>query len=192
MAEPPQIHPTAVVDAGAELGDGAYVWHFCHISAGARIGARTVLGQNVYVAPNVELGAGCKVQNNVSLYDGVSCADDVFIGPSAVFTNVVNPRAAIVRRDEYRRTRIERGVTIGANATIVCGVSLGEFCFIAAGAVVTHDVPAYGLVVGVPGRLVGWMSAAGYRLAFDANGLATCPHLGQGYRWFNGNVTPVE
>ena len=175
-------HETAVVDEGAVVGEGVKIWHFAHVSAGARIGAGSSLGQNVYLAPTAVLGAGCKVQNNVSVYDGVVCGDEVFLGPSCVFTNVTNPRAAVNRRGAYAKTQLGRGVTVGANATIVCGVTLGEFAFVGAGAVVTRDVPAYGLAVGNPARRVGWMSVHGERLAFDAAGLASCPATGQRYR----------
>lgn len=185
----PFVHPTAVVDAGVELGEGAKVWHFAHVCTGAQIGARCSLGQNVYVAPGVVLGVGCKVQNNVSLYEGVTCEDEVFLGPSMVFTNVINPRAAIVRRGEFRSTLIQRGATVGANATIICGVTLGEYCFIGAGAVVTRDVPAYALVLGVPGTVVGWVSAVGHRLSFDSAGLGVCPETGTRYQWKDGIVS---
>lgn len=185
----PFVHPTAVVDAGVELGEGAKVWHFAHVCTGAQVGARCSLGQNVYVAPGVVLGVGCKVQNNVSLYEGVTCEDEVFLGPSMVFTNVINPRAAIVRRGEFRSTLIQRGATVGANATIICGVTLGEYCFIGAGAVVTRDVPAYALVLGVPGTVVGWVSAVGHRLSFDSAGLGVCPETGTRYQWKDGIVS---
>ena len=188
MSDTTFVHPTAVVDAGAQLGAGCRIWHFSHISAQAVLGPRCSLGQNVFVADGVTLGAGCKVQNNVSLYTGVTCADEVFIGPSAVFTNVINPRAGIVRRDQYRPTRVGRGASIGANATILCGVTLGDYAFVGAGAVVTKDVPPYGLVVGAPARRVGWMSRAGHRLRFDGEGLATCPETGERYRLRGGAV----
>jgi UDP-2-acetamido-3-amino-2,3-dideoxy-glucuronate N-acetyltransferase len=188
----PFVHPTAVVDAGVELGEGAKVWHFAHVCTGAQIGARCSLGQNVYVAPGVVLGVGCKVQNNVSLYEGVTCEDEVFLGPSMVFTNVINPRAAIVRRGEFRSTLIQRGATVGANATIICGVTLGEYCFIGAGAVVTRDVPAYALVLGVPGTVVGWVSASGHRLSFDSEGLGVCPETGTRYQWKDGIVSKAS
>ena len=158
------IHPTAVVDADVVLGEDTKVWHFCHVSSGARIGRGCVLGQNVYVASTVRVGDNVRVQNNVSLYDGVTLADDVFVGPSAVFTNVQRPRAAHPRKDQYSATVVGKGATIGANATIVCGVTLGEHAFIGAGAVVTHDVPAYALMVGNPARHKGWVCACGERL----------------------------
>jgi len=175
-------HATAIIDPGAQIGAGSKIWHFCHIMPGAIIGGGCSLGQNVFVADKVRLGRGCKVQNNVSLYEGVICEEEVFIGPSAVFTNVNNPRSAVVRKHEYRETYLERGVSIGANATIVCGVRLGAYAFVGAGAVVTTDVPAYALVVGNPARQIGWMSSHGARLTFDAAGLATCPESGQRYR----------
>jgi len=154
-------HPTAVIDAGAVIGAGTKVWHFCHVMAGARIGARCVLGQNVFVAGGVSVGAGCRIQNNVSLYDGVTIEDDVFVGPSAVFTNVRTPRAAVSRKDAYATTRVARGSTIGANATIVCGVSIGSYALVGAGAVVTRDVAAHALVTGVPARRTGWVCCCG-------------------------------
>jgi UDP-2-acetamido-3-amino-2,3-dideoxy-glucuronate N-acetyltransferase len=157
-------HATAIVDEPAQIGDGTRVWHFCHVMAGARIGARCVLGQNVFVASRAVLGDGCKIQNNVSLYDDVELADEVFVAPSAVFTNVINPRAFIERKHEYSKTRVGRGASIGANATVVCGHDIGEYAFVGAGAVVTKPVPAYGLVTGVPARLVGWMCRCGVRL----------------------------
>ena len=157
-------HATAVVDEPATIGEGTRIWHFCHVMAGARIGARCVLGQNVFVAARAVIGDGCKIQNNVSLYDDVVLADDVFVAPSAVFTNVVNPRAFIERKHEYLKTRVGRGASIGANATVVCGHDVGEYAFVGAGAVVTKNVPAYGLVTGVPATLVGWMCRCGVRL----------------------------
>lgn len=175
------IHPTAVVDQGARLGAGSKVWHFCHLMPDCEIGEDCSLGQNVFVASGVVLGRNCKVQNNVSLYAGVTCGDDVFIGPSAVFTNVVNPRAAINRRGEYLPTTLERGVTVGANAVVVCGTTLREFAFVGAGSVVTRDVPAFALVVGNPARRIGWMSAAGQRLEFGPEGRATCSQTGEAY-----------
>lgn len=176
-------HPTAVLDAGCRVGAGSRIWHFCHVAAGAVLGENCSLGQNVFVADGVTLGCNVKVQNNVSIYEGVSCADDVFIGPSVVFTNVRNPRAAVPRRGpaHYRPTHLAQGVSIGANATIVCGVRLGQYAFVGAGSVVTKDVPAYALVVGNPARQRGWLSAHGEPLHFDAQGRATCPATGQQY-----------
>ena len=168
MATAPFVHPSAIVDDGATLGDGTKVWHFCHVMTGARIGARCVLGQNVFVAGNVVVGDGCKIQNNVSLYDGVVLEDEVFVGPSAVFTNVGTPRAFVVRKDEYRATVVERGATIGANATIVCGHRIGTYAFVAAGAVVTRDVMPYALVAGVPARRIGWACRCGVTLPKQA------------------------
>lgn len=182
------IHSTAVIDPGAQIGGGTRIWHFSHVCGGARIGDACSLGQNVYIGNDVEIGDNVKIQNNVSVYDGVRLEDDVFCGPSMVFTNVRNPRSAISRKQEYRKTIVRRGVTIGANATIVCGTTLGEHAFIAAGAVVTADVPAFALMVGVPARQTGWMSRYGERLpiAPGEDGEATCPHTGQRYTVRNG------
>lgn len=180
----PAIHNSAIVDAGATLGEGTSVWHFCHISAGAVIGSRCSLGQNVFVANNVTIGNNVKVQNNVSIYDNVHLEDDVFCGPSMVFTNVHNPRSHVSRKHEYRDTRVCRGATLGANCTIVCGATIGRFAFVGAGAVVTSDVAAYALMVGVPARRIGWMSAAGQRLSLPptGEGEARCPQTGAHYR----------
>jgi UDP-2-acetamido-3-amino-2,3-dideoxy-glucuronate N-acetyltransferase len=175
-------HETAVVDQPSQIGDGTRIWHFCHVMAGARIGVRCVLGQNVFVAGRAVVGDGCKIQNNVSLYDDVVLENDVFVAPSAVFTNVINPRAFIERKDEYRATRVGRGASIGANATVVCGHAIGDYAFIGAGAVVTGDVPAYGLVLGVPGRLVGWICRCGVRLPGTAEAVLACASCGQKYR----------
>lgn len=177
------IHPTAIVDEGAQLGEGSRVWHWVHICGGARIGRDCSFGQNVFVGNDVQIGDRCKIQNNVSIYDAVTLEDDVFCGPSMVFTNVYNPRSAIERKEEYRRTLVKRGATIGANATIVCGLTLGDYAFIAAGAVVTRDVKPYALMAGVPARQIGWMSQHGERLALplDGDGEATCPGNGQRY-----------
>jgi len=175
-------HDTAVIDDGCEIGKGTKIWHFTHIMTGATVGERCNIGQNVVVSPQVTLGKNVKVQNNVSIYTGVICEDDVFLGPSMVFTNVTNPRSAVIRRDAYETTLVKKGATIGANATIVCGTTLGKFCFIGAGAVVTKDVPAFALVVGNPARHIGWMSRYGHRLNFDTNGLATCPESGEKYK----------
>ena len=171
------VHPTACVDQPCQIGDGTKIWHFSHVMAGATIGQNCVFGQNVMVGPQVIIGDRCKIQNNVSLYTGVELEDGVFCGPSCVFTNVNNPRAEIERKDEFRPTRVRRGVTIGANATIVCGVELGAYSFVAAGAVVTKDVPAFALVAGMPARRIGWMSHAGEKLDADL----VCPRTGQRY-----------
>lgn len=185
-------HPTAVIDEGCTIGAGTRIWHFSHIMAGCTIGEGCNIGQNVVVSPGVVLGRNVKVQNNVSIYTGVECGDDVFLGPSCVFTNVLNPRSAVNRRDQYAKTRVGRGTTIGANATIVCGHDIGAYAFIGAGAVVTKAVPAYALVVGNPARRTGWMSEYGHKLRFSAEGEATCPESGQRYRLVNGEVSRCE
>lgn len=185
-------HPSAILDEGCVVGAGSRIWHFCHLMPGARLGARCILGQNVFVADGVVLGNGVKVQNNVSLYTGVTCEDYVFIGPSAVFTNVRNPRAFIERKTEYRPTLLRRGCTIGANATIVCGITIGEYAFVGAGAVVTRDVPPYALVLGNPAEQVGWVSERGLRLHFDEAGFATCPESGEQFALENGLVSKIE
>jgi UDP-2-acetamido-3-amino-2,3-dideoxy-glucuronate N-acetyltransferase len=183
------IHPSAIVDEGAQLGDGTRVWHFVHVSAGARIGEGCSLGQGVYVGNDVTIGRHVKIQNNVSVYDAVTLEDEVFCGPSMVFTNVHNPRSAVPRKDEYRRTLVRRGATLGANCTIVCGTTIGEHAFVGAGAVASRDVPAYALVVGVPARRIGWMSRHGERLPLPASGRgqASCPVTGEVYR-LDGDV----
>lgn len=185
------IHPTAVVDEGATLGEGTKVWHFSHIMSDAMVGERCNIGQNVVISPGVVLGSNVKIQNNVSLYTGVICDDDVFLGPSCVFTNVVNPRSAVNRRGQYAQTRVGRGASIGANATIVCGHDIGQFAFIGAGAVVTKQVPDYALVVGNPARQMGWMSEFGHKLLFDEQGLANCPESGEAYRLDQGKVSKI-
>lgn len=182
-------HETAVIDAGCTIGAGTKIWHFSHIMPGAVLGERCNIGQNVVVSPDVVLGNNVKVQNNVSIYTGVVCEDDVFLGPSCVFTNVINPRSAVNRRGEYAKTIVRKGASIGANATIVCGNDIGEFAFIGAGAVVTKEVPAFALVVGNPSKQIGWMSEFGHRLNFDAQGIAECPESGQRYLLQNGKVT---
>jgi UDP-2-acetamido-3-amino-2,3-dideoxy-glucuronate N-acetyltransferase len=190
---PTQIHPSAIVDEGAVLGDGCRVWHFVHISAGARIGDGCSFGQNVFVGSDVRIGNNVKIQNNVSVYDAVTLEDDVFCGPSMVFTNVYNPRSAVNRKAEYRRTRIRRGATLGANCTIVCGVTVGEHAFIGAGALVNRDVPDFALMLGVPARQSGWMSCHGERLALplQGDGEATCPATGERYLLRSGRVARV-
>jgi len=175
-------HETAVVDAGCSIGEGTKIWHFSHIMPDATLGEKCNIGQNVVISPKVTLGNNVKVQNNVSIYTGVECEDDVFLGPSMVFTNILNPRSAVVRRDQYIRTKVKKGASIGANATIVCGITLGEYCLIGAGAVVTKDVPAYGLVVGNPAKQMGWVSAFGHRLNFNDENLAVCSESGERYR----------
>ena len=181
---PATVHPSAIVDAGARLGDGTHVWHFVHVSAGAQIGRDCSLGQGVYVGNDVVIGDRVKIQNNVSVYDAVTLEDEVFCGPSMVFTNVLNPRAAVPRKHEYRRTRVLRGATLGANCTVVCGATIGEYAFVGAGAVVRGDVPPHALVVGVPARRIGWMSRHGERLDLPASGQgeAACPATGERYR----------
>jgi UDP-2-acetamido-3-amino-2,3-dideoxy-glucuronate N-acetyltransferase len=181
-------HPTAVIDEGCIIGDNTKIWHFSHLMPGCKIGASCNIGQNVVIASDVELGNNVKVQNNVSIYTGVTCGDDVFLGPSCVFTNVTNPRSAVNRRGQYARTHVGKGATIGANATIVCGHDIGEFAFVGAGAVVTKHVLPYALVVGNPGRQIGWMSEHGHRLEFDDNGTAVCPESGIQYKIVEGAV----
>ncbi len=182
------IHPSAIVDIGARIGEGSRVWHWVHICGGARIGERCSFGQNVFVGNDVLIGNNVKVQNNVSIYDAVTLEDDVFCGPSMVFTNVYNPRSAVTRKDEYRRTLIKRGSTLGANSTVVCGVTVGEFAFVAAGAVINRDVKPYALMAGVPARQVGWMSRHGERLELPVHGSgsAVCPATGTRYELNNG------
>lgn len=189
-----QVHETAIIDAGARIGDGTRIWHWVHVCGGAEIGQRCSLGQNVFVANRVKIGNNVKIQNNVSVYDNVTLEDDVFCGPSMVFTNVVNPRSEVERKDEYRNTVVKRGATIGANATIVCGVILGEYAFVAAGAVVTRDVPAFALVGGVPARQMGWMSRHGERLNLPLQGdaEAVCPHTGTRYALRSGRCQIIS
>jgi len=184
----PHIHPTAVVDEPVSIGDGTKIWHFCHVCSGARIGENCSFGQNVLVGNDVLVGNRVKVQNNVAIYTGVTLEDEVFLGPSCVLTNVTNPRSQIVRRGLYEKTLIRRGATVGANATIVCGITLGRYAFIAAGAVVAKDVPDYALIVGVPGRQVGWMSRHGHILRFDETNRATCPESGFKYELRDNQV----
>ncbi|MBN2349465.1 MAG: N-acetyltransferase [Bacteroidales bacterium] len=182
-------HETAVIDSGCKIGKGTKIWHFTHIMPDCVIGTNCNIGQNVVVLPGVILGNNVKIQNNVSVYTGVICEDDVFLGPSMVFTNVVNPRSAIIRKDQYKKTIVKKGATIGANATIVCGHDIGEYAFIGAGAVVTKSVPPYALVVGNPARQVGWMSEFGHRLHFDDKGQAECPESKEVYTLINNQVS---
>jgi len=185
-------HQTAVIDEGCKIGKGVKIWHFSHIMPNAIIGEACNIGQNVVVSPGVILGKNVKIQNNVSLYTGVICEDDVFLGPSMVFTNVVNPRSAVNRKSEYAKTVVKKGASIGANATIVCGHDIGQFAFIGAGAVVTKDVPDYALVVGNPARQVGWMSEYGHRLYFDEKGIAECPESKEKYILKDGKVNKLK
>ena len=185
-------HETAVIDDNCTIGKGTKIWHFSHIMSGCVIGENCNIGQNVVVSPEVVLGKNVKVQNNVSIYTGVICEDDVFLGPSMVFTNVINPRSNVNRRGQYTKTVVKRGASIGANATIVCGHDIGEFAFIGAGAVVTKEVLPYALVVGNPARQVGWMSEYGHRLHFDDNGIAVCPESGEKYKLENGRVFKMQ
>ena len=186
-----EAHPSAVVDDGCSIGKGTRIWHFSHIMTGSSIGENCILGQNVLVATGVTLGNNVKVQNNVSLYSGVICEDEVFLGPSCVFTNIKNPRSAVSRKHAFVQTTIRKGVTVGANATVICGNELGTYAFIAAGSVVTREVPAYGLVMGNPARLVGWMSEAGSRLLFNKDGQAVCMETGEKYLINASIVTKV-
>lgn len=186
------IHPSAIIDDGAKIGTECRIWHFVHVCSGATIGDQSSLGQGVFVAGKAIIGKNCKIQNNVSVYDGVVLENDVFVGPSAVFTNVYNPRSAVVRKSEYRNTLVKQGVTIGANATIVCGVKIGCHAFIAAGAVVTKDVPDFALIGGVPGKQIGWMSAFGEQLDFAEGGTAECLHTGDRYQLQDGVVIRLD
>lgn len=185
-------HETAVIDEGCTIGQGTKIWHFSHVMKGAIIGECCNIGQNVVISPDVRLGRNVKVQNNVSIYTGVVCEDDVFLGPSMVFTNIVNPRSAIIRKDSYVTTIVEKGASIGANSTIVCGHIIGSYALIGAGAVVTKDVKPYALVVGNPARQTGWMSEYGHKLRFDEAGFAVCPESGEKYRLMNGSVFKVQ
>ncbi|MEX1000562.1 MAG: acyltransferase [Crocinitomicaceae bacterium] len=185
-------HETAVVDKGCEIGAGTKIWHFSHIMPNCKIGKNCNIGQNVVISPDVVLGDRVKVQNNVSIYTGVTCEDDVFLGPSMVFTNVINPRSAVARRDQYLETKVGRGASIGANATIVCGNPIGKFAFIGAGAVVTKEILPYELWVGNPAKRIGWMSEYGHRLDFDANGLALCAESKEHYKLSNDTVIKIE
>jgi len=185
-------HETSVIDEGCVIGKGTKIWHFTHIMKDSRIGEKCNLGQNVVISPGVILGNNVKVQNNVSVYTGVICEDDVFLGPSMVFTNIVNPRSAVNRRDQYVKTLVKKGATIGANATVICGNSIGRFAFIGAGAVVTRSVDDYALVVGNPAKQTGWMSEYGHRLKFDDKGMAVCPESGEKYKFENNKVIKIK
>jgi UDP-2-acetamido-3-amino-2,3-dideoxy-glucuronate N-acetyltransferase len=191
-AQPYTAHPTAVIDDGCEIGEGTKIWHFSHIMANCKIGKKCNLGQNVVVSPEVVLGTNVKVQNNVSIYTGVVCEDDVFLGPSMVFTNVTNPRSAVNRRGQYAKTLVKKGASIGANATVVCGNDIGKYAFIGAGAVVTKSVPDYALVIGNPARQTGWMSEFGHKLKFDASGIAVCEESKEKYKLDKGIVTKIS
>jgi UDP-2-acetamido-3-amino-2,3-dideoxy-glucuronate N-acetyltransferase len=185
-------HPTAIIDEGCTIGEGSKIWHFSHIMPNCILGKNCNIGQNVVISPEVVLGNNVKVQNNVSIYTGVTCEDDVFLGPSMVFTNVINPRSAVNRKNQYAQTKVGKGASIGANATIVCGHDIGEFAFIGAGAVVTKHVPDFALVVGNPARQMGWMSEFGHQLKFDENGKATCPESAQVYELKDGKVKRIS
>lgn len=185
------VHESAYVDEGCKIGAGTKIWHFSHIMSHCKIGNRCNIGQNVVISPEVILGDNVKIQNNVSIYTGVICEDDVFLGPSMVFTNVINPRSAVNRKSEYAKTIVRKGASIGANATIVCGNNIGKYAFIGAGAVVTKEVPDYALVMGNPAKHTGWMSAFGHKLIFDKNGFATCPESNEQYKLENGRVIQV-
>jgi UDP-2-acetamido-3-amino-2,3-dideoxy-glucuronate N-acetyltransferase len=185
-------HETAVIDANCTIGKETRIWHFSHIMSGCTIGEQCSIGQNVVISPEVRIGNRVKIQNNVSVYTGVICEDDVFLGPSAVFTNVINPRSAIIRKNEYKTTLVQKGATIGANATIVCGITIGRFAFVGAGAVVTKNIPDYALVVGNPARQTGWMSEYGHKLKFNSEGLAVCPESQEQYRLENGKIIKID
>lgn len=186
------VHESSYVDQPCEIGEGTRIWHFSHVMKDSKIGKRCIIGQNVVISPGVVVGDNCKIQNNVSLYTGVTLEDDVFCGPSCVFTNVINPRSQIVRRDEYRATVVRRGASIGANATIICGGSLGRYCFIAAGAVVKGEIPDYALMMGVPARRVGWMGRHGFRLLDKGDGRFSCPETGWSYQESDGQLRCLE
>ena len=185
-------HETAVIDQDCTIGEGTKIWHFSHIMTNCIIGSQCSIGQNVVISPEVRIGNRVKIQNNVSVYTGVICEDDVFIGPSAVFTNVINPRSAIVRKDQYKPTLVQKGATIGANSTIVCGITIGKYAFVGAGAVVTRNIPDYALVVGNPARQTGWMSEYGHKLKFDPQGIAVCPESQETYKLENGKVLKLD
>ncbi len=184
-------HETAIIDPDCQIGEGTKIWHFSHVMSHCIIGQQCSIGQNVVISPEVRIGNRVKIQNNVSVYTGVICEDDVFLGPSAVFTNVINPRSAITRKDEYKPTLVQKGATIGANATIVCGITIGRYAFVGAGAVVTKNIPDYALVIGNPARQTGWMSEYGHKLKFNPEGLAVCPESQDKYKLGNGKVSKI-
>ncbi|MFA8300641.1 MAG: acyltransferase [Hyphomicrobiales bacterium] len=184
-------HETSIIDSGCKIGDDTKIWHFSHIMPNCELGEKCNIGQNVVISPNVKLGRNVKVQNNVSIYTGVVCEDDVFLGPSMVFTNIINPRSAIIRRDQYVETLVKKGASIGANATIVCGNTIGEYAMIGAGAVVTKDIPPYALVIGNPAKQSGWISEYGHKLTFDNKGIAVCPESNEKYQLLNNCVTKI-
>ena len=187
-----QIHHTAIIDDGAQIGENTAIWHFSHIMSGAVVGQNCVVGQNVFIASDITIGNGVKIQNNVSVFSGVICEDDVFLGPSCVFTNVINPRSAISRKNQFLKTLIKKGASIGANATIICGNTIGEYAMIGAGSVVTKDVPSYALIVGNPGKQIGWVSEYGNRLEFDENNIAVCEESGKKYKLENSSVHEIN
>lgn len=186
------IHPTAIIDPGAQVGNGTRIWHFCHLMSTCKVGTNCIIGQNVYIDNNTVIGNGVKIQNNVSVYNGVIIEDDVFLGPSAVFTNVINPRSFIERKDEFKKTLVHKGATIGANATILCGIEIGAYAMIGAGAVVTKSVLPYALIMGNPGRQTGWVSDAGIKLDFNADGKAICSYTNRVYKLKNGIIDPGQ
>ena len=187
-----QIHHTAIIDDGAQIGENTAIWHFSHIMSGAVVGQNCVVGQNVFIASDVAIGNGVKIQNNVSVFSGVICEDDVFLGPCCVFTNVINPRSAISRKNQFLKTLIKKGASIGANATIICGNTIGEYAMIGAGSVITKDVPPYALIVGNPGKQIGWVSEYGNRLEFDENNIAVCEESGKKYKLENSSIHEIN
>jgi UDP-2-acetamido-3-amino-2,3-dideoxy-glucuronate N-acetyltransferase len=186
------IHPTAIIDTGAQIGAGTKIWHFCHLMPTCRVGKRCIIGQNVFIDNNTVIGNGVKIQNNVSVYNSVIIEDDVFLGPSMVFTNVTNPRSFIERKDEFKKTIVRKGATIGANATILCGIEIGSYAMIGAGAIVVKNVLAFAIMIGNPARQSGWISEAGMKLNFNAEGIAVCPQTGKKYKLQNGIVDPAQ
>lgn len=186
------VHPSSVIDKGAQIGAGTKIWHFCHLMPACKVGESCIIGQNVYIDNNVIIGNGVKIQNNVSVYNGLEIEDDVFLGPSMVFTNVINPRSFIERKEEFKKTIVRKGATIGANATILCGVEIGSYAMIGAGTMVVRNVPPYALIVGNPAQQIGWVSKAGYTLDFNADGIAVCPHEGVKYKLLDDWVSPLR